>query len=57
MKRSLGAYNIAPSLDFAQELSFDVDFSDKKTKPISQPTIKVDPTYNPFKKQSEYFYS
>ena len=54
VKRSLGAYNIAPSLDFSQELSFDVDFSNKKSKPLSQPTIKVDSTYNPFEKQAEY---
>ncbi|MEC9209154.1 MAG: DNA mismatch repair endonuclease MutL [Bacteroidota bacterium] len=53
VKRSLGAYNIAPSLDFAQELSFDTDFSNKKTKIIKQPTIKVDSTYNPFENKNE----
>jgi DNA mismatch repair protein MutL len=54
VKRSLGAYNIAPSLDFSQELSFDIDFSNKEIKTISQPIIKVDSTYNPFEKTSEY---
>jgi DNA mismatch repair protein MutL len=54
VKRSLGAYNIAPSLDFSQELAFDVNFSNKGNKTISQPTIKVDSNYNPFEKKSEY---
>ena len=54
VKRSLGAYNIAPSLDFSQELSFDLDFSNKEPKTLRQPTIKVDSTYNPFEKKSEY---
>ena len=54
VKRSLGVYNIAPSLDFSQELSFDLDFSNKEPKTLRQPTIKVDSTYNPFEKKSEY---
>ena len=54
VKRSLGAYNIAPSLDFSQELSFDLDFLNKEPKTLRQPTIKVDSTYNPFEKKSEY---
>ena len=54
VKRSLGAYNIAPSLDFSQELSIDLDLSNKENKKIAQPTIKIDSTYNPFKKQDEY---
>ena len=51
VKRSLGAYNIAPSLDFAQETAFENDFLDKE---IKQPKIKVDSTYNPFETQSYY---
>ena len=54
VKRSLGAYNIAPSLDFSQEISFDVDFKKKNSNIIIQPTIKVDSTYNPFEKKDEY---
>ena len=54
VKRSLGAYNIAPSLDFAQELSFDTNVSNKKNKTITQPTIKIDSTYNPFEKKNDY---
>ena len=53
VKRSLGAYNIAPSLDFSQEMSFNVDSLDNRNKEITPPTIKVDPTYNPFDKIAE----
>ena len=51
VKRSLGAYNIAPSLDFSQEIAFEDDFLEKE---IKQPKIKVDSTYNPFETQSYY---
>tara|TARA_X000000368_G_C23058096_1_gene725106 strand:- start:5851 stop:7596 length:1746 start_codon:yes stop_codon:yes gene_type:complete len=51
VKRSLGAYNIAPSLDFSQEIAFENDFLEKE---IKQPKIKVDSTYNPFETQSYY---
>ncbi|MBI2268727.1 MAG: DNA mismatch repair endonuclease MutL [Bacteroidetes bacterium] len=49
VKLSLGKHNITPTIDFNQEMSFaniplksDKDF-------IPEPTIKVDPDYNPFK--------
>lgn len=49
VKLSLGKHNITPTIDFNQEMSFaniplksDKDF-------IPEPTIKVDPNYNPFK--------
>ena len=51
VKRSLGAYNIAPSLDFSQEIAFENNFLEKE---IKQPKIKVDSTYNPFETQSYY---
>ena len=54
VKRSLGAYNIAPSLDFSQELSLEVDISNTENKTILQPSIKVDSTYNPFEKDNKY---
>ncbi len=54
VKRSLGAYNIAPSLDFSQELSFDTDYSKSTPNNLSQPDIKVDSTYSPFKTETEY---
>ncbi|MES2139131.1 MAG: DNA mismatch repair endonuclease MutL [Bacteroidota bacterium] len=49
IKKSLGQFNIAPSIDFNQE----THLYNMPLKPIDgiirQPTIKVDPTFNPFK--------
>jgi DNA mismatch repair protein MutL len=51
IKRSLGIYNITPTIDFDQEMSFagipaksDKDF-------IPEPGIKTDPYYNPFREK------
>ena len=48
IKRSLGIYNIAPSIDFSQEISFDLNSSNNHNKKITEPTIKIDTSYNPF---------
>ena len=53
VKKSLGAYNIAPSIDFSQELSFNIDTLKQNNKSLSQPTIKIDSTYNPFIKKDK----
>ncbi len=49
VKKSLGQFNISPSLDFNQE----AHLYNMPLKPADgiykQPTIKVDPNYNPFK--------
>ncbi|MBN8701740.1 MAG: DNA mismatch repair endonuclease MutL [Bacteroidetes bacterium] len=47
IKRSLGIFNITPTIDFNREQSFDIAFD--KNKPVVAPTIKVDKNYNPFK--------
>lgn len=47
IRQALGKYNIAPTLDFEQESSFDLPLSFKNTLPV-EPTIKVDTSYNPF---------
>lgn len=49
IKQALGKYNIAPTLDFERETSFDLP-ADMKNRPTVEPEIKVDPSYNPFKK-------
>lgn len=49
IKQALGKYNIAPSLDFDMETSFDVPLSHKNEPPV-EPEIKIDPSYNPFSK-------
>lgn len=48
VRNSLGKFNIAPSIDFNQENSFNIP-PIPKDKVIIEPQIKVDPTFNPFK--------
>jgi len=47
IKNSLGKYNIAPSLDFEQNVTFDISMP-KAGQEIKIPTITVDENYNPF---------
>lgn len=48
VKRALGKYSVAPSLDFEREPTFDLPL-DKLSQPPVTPTIRVNPDYNPFK--------
>ena len=47
-RKSLGEYNIAPSIDFAQEIAFQDTYATTKNNYITEPKIKVDKNYNPF---------
>lgn len=47
VKQALGKNNIAPTLDFEQESSFNVPLM-SSSNPIKAPTIKVNTAYNPF---------
>lgn len=52
VKQSIGKYQVAPSLDFEAETSFNVDppkFGDE----IKIPQIKVNPNFNPFEREDE----
>ena len=53
VKRSLGQYNIAPTLDFSQEISLNISPS-MSTATIKEPQIKVDSSYNPFGKADDF---
>ena len=48
VKRSLGRYNITPSLDFDQETGFDQMISAKPLDEIVPPSISFNPNFNPF---------
>jgi len=48
VKRSLGRYNITPSLDFDQENSIEHLVTPKPFEEIVAPTISFNPDYNPF---------
>lgn len=49
VKRSLGQYNISPSLDFQQESDFSGLIRPKPLDEIRPPTIDFNPDFNPFK--------
>lgn len=51
IKLGLGKFNIAPSLDFEAETSFDIPYEMYKSTPV-EPQITVNPNYNPFNNQS-----
>ncbi|GAA4783133.1 DNA mismatch repair endonuclease MutL [Olivibacter ginsenosidimutans] len=52
VKRSLGRYNITPTLDFNQETGFSHMISPKNTEDIVPPTIQFNPQFNPFEAES-----
>ena len=56
VRNSLGKYNIAPTIDFEQENDsvFGSGFSDPNRE-IVPPTIKVNPSYNPFEEEKKNF--
>lgn len=51
VKQALGQFNIAPTLDFEQETSFNIPAL-KKGEQVKMPEITVDPNFNPFKSTS-----
>ncbi|HIY76538.1 MAG TPA: DNA mismatch repair endonuclease MutL [Candidatus Sphingobacterium stercorigallinarum] len=52
VKRSLGRYNIAPTLDFDQESGFNNLITPKPLEEIQAPTISFNPNFNPFETDS-----
>ena len=53
LKRSLGQYNIAPSLDFSLNPDLQVPIT-SKNRTIRTPNVQVDPTFNPFEQEREF---
>ncbi len=47
IRQALGKYNIAPTLEFEQETSFNIPHSMRSQMPV-EPTVKVNEHYNPF---------
>ncbi len=52
VKHSLGQFNIAPTLDFSKDPTFDIPYNYKDKTP-ELPRIQVDPNFNPFKEEYE----
>jgi DNA mismatch repair protein MutL len=51
VKQSIGKFNLSPTLDFEKEKSFDVGPL-PANRAVEQPTIRINPEYNPFEKQT-----
>ena len=56
IKCTLGKNNIVPSLDFSDSADYNDMFSPKNDRPVTPPTIKYNPEYNPFKTKSSPSY-
>lgn len=52
VKKSLGQYNLSPSLDFEQEMAIEIPYK-PKNGPVEQPGIFVNPDYNPFDEEKK----
>jgi DNA mismatch repair protein MutL len=50
VKRALGQYSVAPTIDFEQEPAFDIPHSMRSETP-RQPMVMVDTEYNPFREK------
>ena len=48
VKRALGRFHVAPSLDFDTETAFDIA-PPKPGQAVGEPQIQLDPNYNPFR--------
>lgn len=53
VKRSLGRYNITPTLDFNQETGFERMITQKPLEDINPPSISFNPDFNPFSDNKE----
>jgi DNA mismatch repair protein MutL len=52
VRQALGKFNIAPSIDFEQENSFNVPAL-KKGESVQMPNIEVNPNFNPFESDKQ----
>jgi DNA mismatch repair protein MutL len=53
VKRSLGKYNITPSLDFNQETAFDGLISSVPIEDLKVPSVNFNPDFNPFTEEKK----
>ncbi len=55
VREALGRFNIAPSLDFDNEVLIDIPVAGMSGKIPEQPVIEVDPLFNPFDRDEPVF--
>jgi DNA mismatch repair protein MutL len=51
VREGLGKFNVMPSIDFDQSGSVDIPLSLKSSEGLSQPSIEIDPSCNPFEER------
>ena len=54
VREALGKFNVIPSIDFDQAGSIDIPPAPKDHFAIKQPTIEVNPNYNPFDERERF---
>lgn len=52
VRESLGKFTLAPQIDF--DTSGCIDIPTPQTRPVSQPKVTVDPSYNPFNERHSF---
>lgn len=55
VRKAIGQHNLSPLIDFDEPANLPIDFGEvvKSTNPIVQPSIPIDPSYNPFRQSRE----
>ena len=55
VRKAIGQHNLSPLIDFDEPTNLNIDFGEvvKSSNPIQQPSIPIDPTYNPFRQPRE----
>ncbi|MGQ8338152.1 DNA mismatch repair endonuclease MutL [Sunxiuqinia sp. A32] len=54
VREALGKFNVVPSIDFDQAGSIEIPMPKRDHSEIQPPSIKIDPTYNPFETEKKY---
>ncbi|MBC7567351.1 MAG: DNA mismatch repair endonuclease MutL [Pedobacter sp.] len=54
VKRSLGRFNISPTIDFDQEIGFSAMITHKSPEEIVPPSISFNPDFNPFAEERPF---
>ena len=56
VRKAIGQNNLSPLIDFEEPTNLGIDFGEvvKSSNPIVQPTVPIDPSYNPFSQKREF---
>ena len=56
VRKAIGQNNLSTMIDFDEPTNLGIDFGEvvKSSNPIVQPTVPIDPSYNPFREKREF---